>query len=135
MRTYDEAYAAAREGSPFSNGTEGYGWMENWCERCVHDVDAGKVDGAGCPLVLVALMGRTPSEWLDGPRDEHGRYSIQGQYHCVEFRDRDDPGPGYEPPPAPPLPGQIELLPAEPYIGARMFADTTARPVCAGQVD
>lgn len=124
MRTYKEAFAAARDERAFSNGTEGYGWMGAWCERCLHDVDADET--GGCPLVMVALMQRTPSEWLDGPRDEHGRYSIQDQYHCVEFRDRDDPGPGYEPPPDPPLPGQTALLPAEPYQGVRMYADVVA---------
>jgi len=113
VRTFDEALAASREGSPFSNGTEGYGWMEEWCERCVHD--AGADEGGGCPLVLVALHRRTPSEWLEQER--------RGDYHCIEYRDRDDPGPGYEPPPDPPLPGQLALLPAEPYKGVRMFAD------------
>lgn len=126
MRTYDEAFAAARDIRPFANGTEGYGWMDAWCGTCLHDQPSRKGNGDGCPLVLVALMQRTPMEWLDGPRDEHGLYSIEYQYHCIEFRDEDDPGPGYESPPDPPLPGQEELFPAEPHV--RMFADSVIRP-------
>ena len=123
MRTYDEAWNAARDQRPFSNGTEGYGWMDSWCAICWHDKGTrDDTDPAGCPLVRVALMGRTPSEWLDGPRDEHGRYGIHDQYHCVEYRDEDDPGPGYEPT-DPVSPDQIELFDATPYERPRMYAD------------
>lgn len=87
MRTYDEAWDAADNRMPFANGTEGYGWMDAWCSTCWHDIGTRDgTDSAGCPLVRVALMGRTPVEWLDGPRDEHGRYSIGNQYHCIEYR-------------------------------------------------
>lgn len=129
MRDFDEAFAAARDRRPFSNGTEGYGWMDAWCGRCLHDKGTRDgTDDAGCPLVRVALMGRTPSEWLDGPRDEHGRYSIEDQYHCVEFRDEDDPGPGYEPV-EPVSPDQLELFDAAPYERPRMYADVVAEVV------
>lgn len=124
MRTYAEAYAAARDGRPFSNGTEGYGWMDAWCSDCIHD--RGTRDGTdetGCPLVMVALMAKTPSEWLDGPRDEHGRYGITDQYHCVEYRDENDPGPGYEPV-DPVSPDQLELFDAEPWRRVRMYGPT-----------
>ena len=122
MRTYDEAYAAARDEAAFSNGTEGDAWMGAWCERCVHDID----DGPGCPLVLVAYMGRTPAEWFE--QDHSEGWSLTDAYHCAEFRSRDDPGPGYEPQPDPPLPGQLELFDAEPYTGTRMFV----QPVTEG---
>jgi hypothetical protein len=129
MRTYEEAFAAARDEPAFSNGTEGYGWMENWCwNGCLHEAEFTRTgEGTGCPLVLVALMQRTPSEWLDGPRDEQGRYSIADQYHCVEFRDEDNPGPGYGTPPDPPLPGQELLFDVAPHT--RMYADMVIRPV------
>lgn len=127
MRTYQEAYDAARDEPPFCNGTEGYDWLAAWCERCFHD--KGTRDGSdpvGCPLVMVALMGRTPSEWLDGPRNEHGHYRIVGKYHCVEFRDEDDPGPGYEPV-EPASPDQMELFDPQPYRRPRMYADVVAQ--------
>lgn len=126
MRTYDEALAASRDTPAFSNGTEGYGWMDAWCDRCVHDKGMRDgTDGQGCPLVMVTLMRRTPAEFLDGPRDEQGCYGIADQYHCVEFRDENDPGPGYEPV-EPVSPDQIELFDAEPFKRPRMYADVVA---------
>lgn len=86
MREYAEEFAAARDRRPFSNGTEGYGWMDAWCDRCVHD--RGTRDGTdekGCPLVMIALLDRTPEAWKDGPRDDRGRFSIEMQYLCEEF--------------------------------------------------
>lgn len=129
MRTYDEAFVAAKKETPFSNGTEGMAWMENWCFRCTHDTQE-KIDrGDGCPLVMVALMHRTPSEWLDQTEyDEQGRmkpYRLGDQFHCVEFRDVDDPG-GEEPAPIPDPPDQETLLPREQFEGVRMFADVAA---------
>lgn len=128
LPTVDEALATARDRSPFSNGTEGYAWMANWCGRCVHDAPTRRDDWAnGCPLLIVAITGKTPIEWLDGPRDEHGRYGLGDQYHCVMFRDEDNPGPD-EPTPIPDPPGQLTLCPRDEFERpARMFADT--RPV------
>lgn len=114
-----DAYERARDRVPFSNGTEGYDWMENWCARCIHDGYGLGKDEPQCPLITVAYCGRTPAEWLDGPRDEHGRYGICDQYHCVMFRDRDDPG-GREPEPVPDPPGQTTMWPREPFEGVRM---------------
>lgn len=125
MRTYGEAEAAAREGSPFSNGTEGYASTSQWCDRCVHDQSVRRDDVKpdprnngllGCALLGVALMGKTPSEWM-----EQDRFSLGDQYHCIEFRDEDDPGPGYGPQPDPPLPGQLDLFPGADFTGTRMF--------------
>jgi hypothetical protein len=123
---YDQLYAEARPESPFSNGDEGYSWMANWCDRCIHDADqrGEGMPGPGCPLVLVALMGRTPIQWLDQKQIKDGKltapYSRHDQYHCVEFRDEDD-GPGGEPTPIPTPPGQGELLPREEFEGVRML--------------
>ncbi|MBG0828509.1 hypothetical protein HS041_12095 [Planomonospora sp. ID67723] len=120
LPTFDEADARAREGSPFSNGTEGYTWMGNWCGRCVHDAPARRDDYANaCPLILVALTGKTPAEWL-----ESDPYSLADRYQCLMFRPEDDPGPD-EPTPVPDPPGQLTLCPREPYERpARMFVDT-----------
>lgn len=112
MRPYEEIEAGARPQRPFSNHTEWEIWSARWCERCANDTPA-KVDrDEGCPLILVALMGKTPAEWLE--QDVH-------VYQCIEFRDRDN-GPGPEPQPIPDPPGQGTLLPRDPYEGARMYA-------------
>lgn len=100
---FDDAFKRSRDRSPFSNGTEGHDWMANWCDRCLRDAPfrtMGK--GTGCPLIQVALLDRTPAEWLDGPRDEQGRYSIADQYTCIEFKAPGDGGGEPRPKPEPP---------------------------------
>ena len=72
---FDEAMDRAANRLAFSNGTESGAWMERWCYRCVHDMD-----DPGCPLVLVAMLGRTPAEW-----QEVDRLSLGNQYRCTEF--------------------------------------------------
>ncbi len=58
---------------PFANGFEGESWMRLWCEDCANDV------GRDCPLVAVALMGRTPLAWDDENPGHLNRYV------CHEF--------------------------------------------------
>lgn len=120
MRTFQEAYAAAVDEPAFSNGTEGECWMDNWCYRCRNDSPKLVDQGKGCPLILVSLSGRTPSEWI-----EQNPLSLGDRYHCIEFRDRNGGVDGPKRGPRP-MPGQGELLPAQPYEGTRMFADVVA---------
>ena len=118
---YEQLYAESLDEPAFSNSDEGYAWLDANCARCIHDKPAREGDdGNGCPLILISLMGRRPIQWLDGPRDERGLYSREGQYHCVEFRHEDD-GPGPEPTPLPDPPGQCVLLPREDFEGVRML--------------
>ncbi|MFE2469775.1 hypothetical protein [Streptomyces mirabilis] len=117
---YDQLFSESHDRPAFSNGTEGYGWMAANCDRCIHDKPARENDDArGCPLVLITLVGRTPRQFIDGPRDEQGRYGIATQHVCTEFRGEDDPDPN--PQPVPTGPGQGELLPRQPYEGVRML--------------
>lgn len=101
MRTYDEIMSTARDEAPFSNGTEGFGWMENWCWRCHNPAELawrryeeGKRKmpptefPGGCPLMLVALQQKTPTEWIDQWK-EGEPYPID-RFHCIEFRGPDD---------------------------------------------
>lgn len=107
---YDQAMAASRDEIPFSNSTEGEAWLSNNCERCLNDKPAreGRYED-GCVLILVALEGRTPVEWTpDKPM------SLGEQYRCMYFRGEDD-GPDPEPAPIPDPPGQLTLVPREPY--------------------
>lgn len=58
------------EGRPFSNGTEGYSWMDVWCSWCAHDHDASHHPdsaGAGCDLVVTSMTGEWPAEWTPEP--------------------------------------------------------------------
>lgn len=129
MRTYDEAFAAATDGAPFSNGSQGYGWMANNCDRCLHDKPARSNDpGEGCPLVLVALMNKTPAEWLAETEEAW----VYGNFTCIEFRDENN-GPGPEPTPIPDPPGQLTLLPREDYTGHRMLTPLDAPQMVGGE--
>lgn len=113
LPTYDQAWGTAREGSPFSNGTEGECWMANNCGRCINDANED------CDLVLIALMGRTPAEWTP---DKPG--SLGEQYRCMYFRDKEDgDGGDPEPKPVPDPPGQLTLAPREPFEASRMLTD------------
>lgn len=129
MRTFEEAMSDARDRPAFSNGTEGYGWMDANCDRCIHDKPSrqGRAED-GCPLILVTLLDKTPIEFLDGPRNEQGLYGIADQYHCIEFRDEDE-GPSPEPTPIPDPPGQGLLLPREDYEAPLMFTANTLKAV------
>lgn len=127
MRTEAEIFATARDEPPFSNGTEGYGWMENWCYAPCHNpievawqrYEDGKRKTppkeypGGCPLLRCALLGKTPTEWIEQPRDD-GLSCIGDQYHCIEFRGPDDGrggGRGGEPRPRRDPPGMDGLFP------------------------
>lgn len=125
MRTYEQIDADAMPEAPFSNGTMGYGWMGQWCYQC-------KVDGpfqrneadVGCPIILVALFGKTPKEWTDqGLQD----------YHCSEFVPDDEGGGDEGPKPPPPLPGdayegQVDMF----EIFAEQVADDASLAGVAG---
>lgn len=117
MRTYDEAFAVATDRTPFSNGTEGGAWTSNWCDQCVHDRSARRDDVQpdpankgllGCALLAVALMGRTPAEWIDQTANGH---RLGDTYHCTEFRDEnggEESEP--EPEPLPVIAGQVDMF-------------------------
>ncbi|MBN6054556.1 hypothetical protein JYK22_21620, partial [Nonomuraea sp. RK-328] len=125
--TFEEADARARDGSPFSSGTEGECWMDNNCHRCVHDAPTRRDEwDKGCPLILVALLGKTPAEWL-----EKEPYGLADRYTCLYFRDEDDHG-GEEPTLIPDPPGQLTLCPRDGLERpARMFADTRPMEVAS----
>lgn len=86
--------------------------MENWCwAPCLNPAEVawrryedGKRKTAprdfpgGCPLIQVALMGRTPTEWIEQPLVD-GLMVLGDQYHCIEFRGPD--GDGRDLPPKP----------------------------------
>lgn len=139
MRSEEAILADARDEAPFSNGTEGYGWMENWCwrpcqtpaEKAWQAYENGdrkkplKAYPGGCPLIMAAMIGKTPVEWLD-QWDGKSPYPIATRFHCTEFIPPDEgggnpgpPRPRREPPnmdglfPRPPR--AIRML--KPYVG------------------
>lgn len=123
MRTDAEITADAKPGSPFSNGTEGYAWMDRWCHECTENDEPTE---KWCPILSVALLGKTPVEWVEQPWQQiKGRPEgetapvLGGTYECTEFQQRpewpgdDDPDTGPPPPdPAPEVDGQLDLVDA-----------------------
>lgn len=117
MRPEADILADARDDAPFSNGTEGYGWMENWCwrpcmnpvEKAWRDYEDGKrrkpLKGypGGCPLIMCAQIGKTPVEWIDN-WDGNSPYPISTRFTCTEFIPPDEGGGsgGAPRPPGPP---------------------------------
>lgn len=106
MRTHEQIFDDSTEGSPFSNGESGERWMSGWCYRCRHDAPFQRDESPeGCPIILVALMQRTPKEWTEqGLQD----------YACSEFVPDDegdaDPDPLGPPPPVAEMDGQIDIF-------------------------
>lgn len=120
VRSVEEIARDARDAMPFSNSTEWESWSAHWCDRCKVDAPA-RVRGDyanGCPLILIALGGKTPVEWFEQPGITLDRY------HCVEFRDEDEPN--CNPHPERPMPGQGELVPRTDYERPKVFADIAA---------
>lgn len=77
MKDYSEYEHTSKSGRPFSNSTDWEIWSHNVCQgagnpdrHCVNDDE----DAGGCPLILLAMVDRTPAEWI-GPR---------GRYRCTE---------------------------------------------------
>lgn len=74
---FQDDYVSARNRVPFSNSVEYEAWYQHWCASCaVDDLHEG---GEGCPLLLVALAGKTPADW-----SEHAPQ----RYNCGRFRRR-----------------------------------------------
>lgn len=121
----DDAMARSRPGSPFSNGTEGYAWMANWCDRCLVDAPfRSGISPTGCPLLVVAYSERTPAEWFEQPWGQvKGRPegetapSLGDTYHCAEFR---APGGGSGEPRPRPEPSDMDGLFERPERRTRM---------------
>lgn len=82
----DAAFTASADRPAFSNGHEGEVWENDWCGTCVHGGQVSNADGGGCPLLGLALLGRTPAEWE--PRVPGG---LLARYECTAYRAA-DPG-------------------------------------------
>jgi hypothetical protein len=97
----------------FSNGTEGYAWMAQWCDRCAldHGMYRGNGDG-GCQIVALALVDGDAviPEWID--ETEEKGFTFPPAVTCIMFErcrpcfpDKNDP-----PKPRPPIPGQSQFF-------------------------
>lgn len=108
MRSAAELYETAKDEPAFSNSTEWEVWSYNWCEECTKHSPELWDQGVGCPLIIIALNGRTPLEWAPDPDG--------GSFVCSEFErrddgDGDDPNPTPTPsPPAEEMPGQTDIF-------------------------
>ena len=77
---------------PFSNGTEGYSWMDKWCEHCAHDHDMHlpNMSGPGCSIIASCMLADAddypeawPEAWLPEPDD--GAFSLPSRLVCLHF--------------------------------------------------
>lgn len=101
-----DAYERAKDEPAFSNSSEWEIWSARTCEECVHDGMGVGEDQPQCPLITVALCGRTPAEWTD-------QQPPLGAYACACFSRRpDEPATRApeSPAPAEPIPGQLEMF-------------------------
>lgn len=120
MRSLDEIEKSARDVRPFSNATIGHQWIANWCDRCLVDAPyRNGISPTGCPLLMVALLDKTPIEWFEQPD------RIQ-DYTCIEARFPG--GRGGEPRPKP-EPPQMEGLFERPERAVRMYVQPETAPV------
>lgn len=105
-----------RPGPAFSNGTEGEMWDVNWCDRCLVDAPFRRnLSKTGCGLLLTALFGEIPDEWIEQPEDHYP----SDAYHCINFKPFGWRDP--EPKPQPTPPGQGELFARDEAAGTRML--------------
>lgn len=115
MRPEAEISASAEDRRPFSNGTEGFAWMGDWCYECVHNDEETEL---WCPILTVAILGKWPTEWTRRQvgwtsKDSSGSYEVVDT--CTEFEERRDPGPDDEPesgpgPYDPEMDGQTDIF-------------------------
>lgn len=81
--------AAATRRVPFSNGTEGYGWMDKWCAYCVHDHEVHAGGGPGCGIICSALLAGGGNEWCWPeawlPEPDDGTYAVVPRVICGQF--------------------------------------------------
>lgn len=103
----------------FSNGTEGYAWMAEWCDRCANDHQA-HVDHHedGCPIIgsHLAFPEKERPKWVD-LTDEYG-FTFPPAVRCLSFTPCAACGEGGggddHRVPRSPLPGQLALFDAAP---------------------
>jgi hypothetical protein len=105
VRTYEQIMADAADRVPFSNSSMWEIWAGRWCYECVNGSDELVDQGRGCPLIMAALMGKTPREWTAATERDH----VYGDYQCSEFEQRHD-GDGAPPEPVPVADGQVDLF-------------------------
>lgn len=77
---HDAEMKQATDTPPFSNGFEGESWMAYWCHNCKNSVD-----GEGCTLVGVAMLGKTPFAW-----ESLVRNGLSSRYICHEYAGQPD---------------------------------------------
>jgi hypothetical protein len=123
VRTYEQIMADAKQEPAFSNGTEGYAWMDNWCwHPCKKDRNED------CPLIMASIMGVTPIEWT-----EVERFSLADRYNCSEFepddRDGDDREPEPFPQPVAEMDGQTDIFSVYADQIVEQTAEREAMPV------
>ncbi len=80
MLDLDAELDRAEDTMPFSNSTDGYAWTDRWCGRCLKNTNDD------CPLLTVALLGKTPFGWIE----MHGQ-DLVWRYLCAEYQENEEP--------------------------------------------
>lgn len=73
---------------PFSNGTEGYAWMDKWCAYCAHDHGAHNDTYENtCELIALAMIDEVDESneaWVAEPDD--GEFHLPSRMLCTLFQ-------------------------------------------------
>lgn len=78
---------------PFSNGTEGFAWMDVWCDECTLDHDMHDPNGSGgCPIFLKSILHEPVEEW-DEYTNEEGQYFMPPAIVCRSFQQCEESHP------------------------------------------
>lgn len=82
--------AAACSSRPFSNGTEGYGWMGKWCDYCANDHGMhADLNEPYCPIIGAAMLAQDyPADWPEAwlPEPDDGSFSLPSRMVCASFQ-------------------------------------------------
>jgi hypothetical protein len=77
----DDVLTRSRDEPAFSNNDHADPWLARWCDRCLRDAPfRNGINATGCPILLVAMLDRTPAEW------QEQKVGDRSTYVCVEFR-------------------------------------------------
>lgn len=119
----------------FSNGTEGYAWMANWCDRCDkdHQAHVGEHEN-GCEIIARSMLAEPDElipEWVE-TWDGTGPFPPGDNVHCLAFApcqgcNPGDDGCGWETPTGPPPvhkdQGKLFDAPEEAFVLAPELAE------------
>lgn len=66
MSNSDKTSTHRQEGAPYrpSNSDDGCAFTDYYCENCKHDNFGFNDEAEGCEILVLALIGEQPKEWI-----------------------------------------------------------------------